>query len=230
MRGGFSNRVSVKYERIPLFCFHCGKLGHGTKDCDDFHGEGSPTKNFNRSLKAFPWCPVREHLDGDSAGSGRARRLFVVKPVSRSIASPVKKSIESVTSLLNSVGISPAKCDGSDKEKGGLEGVSGGSSFSGGQDAMAGNASKLNEAANSAEGPLKKWKRRKRGGLGSSGPNTDELGFLGEQKRPNDHDSRLFYSDFNDEVPRKRVMAGEEERVFQSDTVAGSTCRALGDL
>lgn len=33
MRGGFSSWVTVKYERISLFCCFCGRLGHGTKDC-----------------------------------------------------------------------------------------------------------------------------------------------------------------------------------------------------
>lgn len=68
MRGGFSNRVAVKYENIPLFCFHSGRLGHGMRDCEEHHGEGTPTKNINGNLKASPWRPVRDLNDGDDGG------------------------------------------------------------------------------------------------------------------------------------------------------------------
>lgn len=82
MRGGVSTRVTVKYERIPLFCYFCGRLGHGTKDCDESHGDGSPIKHFSGSLKASPWRPVRELEDvGSGEGTGScARHLFIVQP------------------------------------------------------------------------------------------------------------------------------------------------------
>ncbi|MBA0693003.1 hypothetical protein Goari_010519, partial [Gossypium aridum] len=25
--------VSFKYENLPIFCFGCGRLGHGVKEC-----------------------------------------------------------------------------------------------------------------------------------------------------------------------------------------------------
>ena len=42
-RGGFLARfdgkktwVSFKYERLPMFCHHCGLLGHGLKHCANY--------------------------------------------------------------------------------------------------------------------------------------------------------------------------------------------------
>ena len=31
--------VLIKYESVPLFCFHCGRMGHTVKHCSDFEGE-----------------------------------------------------------------------------------------------------------------------------------------------------------------------------------------------
>lgn len=47
-QGGEILRVSVKYERLPLFCFLCGRLGHTDRRCD------LPAKENKRDMeKAF---------------------------------------------------------------------------------------------------------------------------------------------------------------------------------
>ncbi|XP_057535298.1 uncharacterized protein LOC130813479 [Amaranthus tricolor] len=33
VRGGVMVKISIKYERIPHFCFHCGHMSHLEKDC-----------------------------------------------------------------------------------------------------------------------------------------------------------------------------------------------------
>lgn len=108
MRGGFSNRISVKYESLSLFCFFCGRLAHGTKDCDDHHGEGSPVKIFNGGLKASPWRSVREQFEGegDAGNSFCARNLFVAKPKSLPLSSPIKDKVDSVVKMLDKVDLS----------------------------------------------------------------------------------------------------------------------------
>lgn len=83
----------------------CGQLEHGTKDCDDFHGEGSPVKNYTGSLKASPWRPVRESVDEnyDTGRSTCARNIFVVQPRQEGIRSPIKDKLEKVALQLDKV-------------------------------------------------------------------------------------------------------------------------------
>lgn len=38
------NWIPIQYERLPDFCFCCGKLDHVLKDCDDCGGDPSITK------------------------------------------------------------------------------------------------------------------------------------------------------------------------------------------
>lgn len=42
-------------EKPPLFCFYCGKVSHGVKDCDDFRDEEDPQLCYGGWLKASPW-------------------------------------------------------------------------------------------------------------------------------------------------------------------------------
>ncbi|KAL2900225.1 hypothetical protein RDABS01_025307 [Bienertia sinuspersici] len=55
MRGGVEETFDVKYENPPLFCFFCGLIEHGTKDCDDYKDEDEPTLNYGLWLKDSPW-------------------------------------------------------------------------------------------------------------------------------------------------------------------------------
>lgn len=53
-------KVFFRYERLPAFCFICGKLGHQMKECDDFESfeeEGLEDKE-EKDLPFGPWLRV----------------------------------------------------------------------------------------------------------------------------------------------------------------------------
>lgn len=45
--------IPATYERLPSFCYWCGKLGHSYKDCDQFHDQVSDEKH--EDVKKFPY-------------------------------------------------------------------------------------------------------------------------------------------------------------------------------
>lgn len=101
-RGGEHCRVRVKYERIPLFCYICGKLGHDDKDCDEHRWDNSPVKRYGDWLRASPWkVPTTPRDVGDMKG-GSARHFFVTKPVNP-VVLEVTESIEDVARHLRDV-------------------------------------------------------------------------------------------------------------------------------
>lgn len=74
----------MKYERPPLFCFFCWKVGHGTKDCDTEEDEDEGIVKYGGWLKASPWKvgDIREkgHDSGREGIHSCAKVLFVTKP------------------------------------------------------------------------------------------------------------------------------------------------------
>ncbi|XP_074293436.1 uncharacterized protein LOC141620475 [Silene latifolia] len=60
----------VKYERLPIFCYDCGRLGHGEKDCEEGPYEEGELQ-FGEELRASPWKPVKTVAD-TSKGRGRS--------------------------------------------------------------------------------------------------------------------------------------------------------------
>lgn len=82
MRGGEEDFVEVKYEKPPLYCFYCGLMGHGIKDCPECRDEEDPQVNYGGWLKASPWKRMREGMEsGSNEGvSSCARNLFITRP------------------------------------------------------------------------------------------------------------------------------------------------------
>ncbi|XP_074299289.1 uncharacterized protein LOC141630356 [Silene latifolia] len=72
IRGGVIN-FDVKYERLPTFCYGCGLIGHGEKDCDDGPYEEEDLK-FGEWLRASPWKVVKtvKEVHGKAARDLRA--------------------------------------------------------------------------------------------------------------------------------------------------------------
>ena len=82
MRGGIEEFFEVKYEKPPLFCYFCGLIGHGVKDCMECRDEEDPKLQYGGWLKASPWKRVSVGLEHGRMGTeGQcARKLFITRP------------------------------------------------------------------------------------------------------------------------------------------------------
>lgn len=83
MRGGMEDEFEVKYEKPPIFCFVCGMIGHGVKDCDDNKDVDPPVLKYDMGLKASPWKSVKimDFNNGHATSQSTcAKSLFVTKP------------------------------------------------------------------------------------------------------------------------------------------------------
>ncbi|KAL2929332.1 hypothetical protein RDABS01_034743 [Bienertia sinuspersici] len=83
--GGEDDEARVElglYEKPPLYCFYCGRLGHGTKDCSDYKEEEEPELKYGLWLKASPWkqTPSPVNKERGESNPGCAKVLFVTKP------------------------------------------------------------------------------------------------------------------------------------------------------
>ena len=82
MRSGEEGYFKVRYEKPPLFCYVCGRMGHGIKDCIEHKEEEGSNLKYGGWLKASPWKRMSSEGDGDRRdGKGScARNLFITKP------------------------------------------------------------------------------------------------------------------------------------------------------
>lgn len=60
LRGGAEEWYDVKYERPPLVCYYCGKLGHGLKDCEECLDAENPILMYGGWIKASPWRKLNQ--------------------------------------------------------------------------------------------------------------------------------------------------------------------------
>uniref|UniRef100_A0A803N1T2 CCHC-type domain-containing protein n=1 Tax=Chenopodium quinoa TaxID=63459 RepID=A0A803N1T2_CHEQI len=69
--------VHTKYEKLHVFCYICGLLGHGEKDCDD----NVITRKFSEKLwVSTPWKATKNEVVSDEGElSNAVRRLFITK-------------------------------------------------------------------------------------------------------------------------------------------------------
>ncbi|XP_021864017.1 uncharacterized protein [Spinacia oleracea] len=80
MRGGETESFPVKYEKLPLFCYVCGKLGHGEKDCEEAMNVTNPKRLYSDKLRASPWQVNKgDHGEEVEENITCARKLFVTK-------------------------------------------------------------------------------------------------------------------------------------------------------
>lgn len=112
MRGGMEDLFEVKYERPPIFCYYCGRLGHGVKDCQECGDELEPKMNYGGWLKASPWRRSVREVDTHGGGDSKqcARRLFITKP--KEIPRPPAQQVNEVLEKLNGCPIRDTNSEG----------------------------------------------------------------------------------------------------------------------
>ncbi|XP_021741925.1 uncharacterized protein LOC110708126 [Chenopodium quinoa] len=103
LRGGIEEAFEVKYEKPPLFCFFCGMMGHGVKDCEKHKDLDEPVLPYGSWLKASPWKYISgERVDLEGKDSQCAKTLFVTKPKQRGTSTNVETS--QVVEVLDKLG------------------------------------------------------------------------------------------------------------------------------
>lgn len=102
MKNGAEEVFDVKYERPPLYCFFCGKVGHGTKDCDEENDAETQEIKFGGWLKASPW----KVAGGEESRSGPtcAKALFITKPKGEK-AKENKEKVNEMVERMNKWGL-----------------------------------------------------------------------------------------------------------------------------
>lgn len=68
-----SLEVPIKYEKLPVFCYICGMLGHGEKDCD----ENSERRKFKEKLRvSTPWKAQKGEDNSEDSGKSTGKKAF----------------------------------------------------------------------------------------------------------------------------------------------------------
>ncbi|TVU00690.1 hypothetical protein EJB05_53872, partial [Eragrostis curvula] len=79
---GVPNKFDLKYEKVPHFCFKCGRMGHAEKECQ-FKGHAFEGFRYGEELRGSPYKRVEartrtmEAMDKPQA----ARNLFCANPL-----------------------------------------------------------------------------------------------------------------------------------------------------
>lgn len=83
--------VDYKYERLPNFCFVCGRIGHQMRDCEDIEDhdqEGfseveEKDQAFGSWLRASPLPKITFEASKESGSSGCSKNLFPAQSISK---------------------------------------------------------------------------------------------------------------------------------------------------
>ncbi|XP_021858913.2 uncharacterized protein [Spinacia oleracea] len=112
LRGGVLEKVQVKYEKLQVFCYFCGKLGHGEKDCEANSDPRQQDYMYIEKLRASPWI-VNKGLGNKDRREEKscARKLFVTKqkPPHKEVDKEAEKGVELVVEKLGGVSLSLEK-------------------------------------------------------------------------------------------------------------------------
>ncbi|XP_074288026.1 uncharacterized protein LOC141613185 [Silene latifolia] len=80
MKDGRTIEFIVKYERLPTYCYGCGLIGHGEKDCEDGPYEEEDLK-VGEWLRASPWKVTKTVKEGGGKVARDLRPCFDAESV-----------------------------------------------------------------------------------------------------------------------------------------------------
>lgn len=87
-------KVSFAYERLPFFCFLCGMIGHGEKECSNVDDdEEERSMGWVKYLRATPCKGTQRRLEEIEEVTTSRRVLFVTKPVKLSKELPEGEAV-----------------------------------------------------------------------------------------------------------------------------------------
>lgn len=82
VKGNNNVKITLKYERLPHFCFMCGLMSHTEKDCSTVSDEEKEAGyGWGMSIRASPRKGLSKHREEETAIKAR-KNLFVPKPQS----------------------------------------------------------------------------------------------------------------------------------------------------
>lgn len=99
MKGG-TTEVPVKFEKLPIYFYVCGRLGHGEKDCDENAGDTEVERKYDEHLRASPWKENKGTSElHNETKNARAQALFVTRKVQKESEGTTKHISEVVEKL-----------------------------------------------------------------------------------------------------------------------------------
>lgn len=119
---GKSLRVFFKCERLPIFCFACGRIGHQIKDCEENGGEDDEGYDsieekehpFGSWLRASPLPKMSTEPRKESGSSSCIKNLFVSTSSSKTVAAKNKEGEGEVEQRIE---VSRPSCPGAAKRE-----------------------------------------------------------------------------------------------------------------
>ncbi|XP_058749387.1 uncharacterized protein LOC131622377 [Vicia villosa] len=94
-------RVHFKYERLPTFCFVCGRIGHQLKDCESleelteagFEELEEQDLSYGQWLRASPLPKMSDQVKKKESSSGNCSKSLFNAPSSQSRCEPKEKGL-----------------------------------------------------------------------------------------------------------------------------------------